>query len=163
MNKEKGFTLVELLITVVVLSILISMAIPSFRELMDKNAVTTAANDLLSSVLIARSEAIKRETPVVIQPVGGWGTRYRVFNDLNNNNKYNKNKEAPLILDQRLSSSSPTITANGAVANYIRFSPRGRASLNPGSDFFTITKGSTTRHVCFSATGRPRIQEASCS
>ena len=162
-RRNSGFTLLEVLIAVTVLSILMALAIPSFREMMDRNAVTTAANDLLSSILIARSEAIKRESPVVIAKVGDWGSRYRVFNDLNNNNKYNKSSEAPLILDHRSSNSSVTITGNGVAADHIRFNSRGRASLTTNQDFFSITKGSATRYVCFSATGRPRIQEASCS
>ncbi len=163
MSKQRGFTLVELLMTVVVLSILIALAVPSFREMMDKNAVTTAANDLLSSVLIARSEAVKRESPVVIRKVSSWGSRYQVFNDLNGNNNFNASTESPVILDNILPDSSVTITGNGAASTYIRFNPRGRASLTTSNDYFSISKGSATRYICFSATGRPRIQEASCS
>ena len=63
--RTQGFTLVELLMTVTVLGILTALAVPSFRGMMDRNAVTTTANDLLSSILLARSESIKREQPVI--------------------------------------------------------------------------------------------------
>ncbi|WP_294053714.1 prepilin-type N-terminal cleavage/methylation domain-containing protein, partial [Thiolapillus sp.] len=39
--RTQGFTLVELLMTVTVLGILTALAVPSFRGMMDRNAVTT--------------------------------------------------------------------------------------------------------------------------
>ena len=163
MGKQQGFTLVEVMITVLVLSILIALAIPSFREMMDRNAVVTAANDLLSSILLTRNESVKQEKNVVIRKNASWSKGYKVFADINGDNKYQSNIEAPLLLEQQTSNPTATITGNGAVAKFIRFTPRGRATLNPGNDFFTISKGNQTRYLCFSPTGRPRIQEGSCS
>jgi len=159
MRTEQGFTLVELLITVVVLSILVALAVPNFRGLMDRNAVVTQANDLISGILLARSEAIKRELPVVIRQVGSWNTQWIVFNDLNGNNNYNSATEAPRILNNQQTANSVTITGANNAATFIRFNSRGRATMAPGEDSFTITRNSSTRYICFSATGRPRVQE----
>jgi len=163
MNKQRGFTLVELLMTVVVLSILVALAVPSFREMMDRNAVTTAANDLLSSLLLARSEAVKQEKNVIIRRGTAWKSRFYAFADENNDNTYQAGTDGPLIIDRRVNDTTVNINGNGAITTFIRFNSRGRASLSPGADFFTISKNDQTKYVCFSPTGRPRIQEDSCS
>ncbi len=59
-----GFTIVELMITVSVASILLAVAVPSFNQLMVTNRLTTQANDFVSALNYARSEAIKRNTSV---------------------------------------------------------------------------------------------------
>ncbi|WP_457674906.1 GspH/FimT family pseudopilin [Thiolapillus sp.] len=163
MNKQRGFTLVELLMTLVVLSILMALAIPSFQKMMDRNAVTTTANDLLSSILLARSESVKQEKRVVVRRGSSWSEQFYVFADENNNNTYEAATDGPLIVDYRKNNPTVTISGNGTAANFIRFNSRGRATLSPGNDFFTINRNNETRYVCFSPTGRPRIQENSCS
>ena len=55
-----GFTLVELMITLVVVLVLIMIAVPSFRTITLSNKLTTTANDVVGAINIARMEAIKR-------------------------------------------------------------------------------------------------------
>jgi len=55
----KGFTLVELMITLAVAAILLVIAVPSFRSIMLSSRLDTAANDLIASLNTARMEAIK--------------------------------------------------------------------------------------------------------
>lgn len=61
-----GFTLVELLVAIAVASILLTVAVPSFRTLLQNNRMTTHVNELLSDVNFARSEAIKRRSNITI-------------------------------------------------------------------------------------------------
>jgi type IV fimbrial biogenesis protein FimT len=63
-NKQKGFTLIELLITVVVLGILIALAAPSFFEILERRKIVGATDLLHSDLLFAKTETIKRNTPV---------------------------------------------------------------------------------------------------
>jgi type IV fimbrial biogenesis protein FimT len=56
----RGFTLTELMVTVAIASILVAMAVPSFRGLTISNALTTAANDVVGALNLAKTEAIKR-------------------------------------------------------------------------------------------------------
>lgn len=56
---ERGFTLVELAVTVAVLAILCAMAVPSFTGLVRSNRLSGTANDLIVAFQTARSEAIK--------------------------------------------------------------------------------------------------------
>ena len=56
----RGFTLVELAITLVVATVLLVIAVPSFRNITNANRLTTAANEMVGSLNLARMEAIKR-------------------------------------------------------------------------------------------------------
>lgn len=61
-----GFTLIELMIVLVISSILLTMAVPSFSEVMRNNRLTTATNNLVTSFNLARSEAIKRRSNITV-------------------------------------------------------------------------------------------------
>jgi len=65
-NSAGGFTLVETLIAVALAAILITVAIPSFREVTMNNRILTDTHALTASFFVARSEAIKRGAPVSI-------------------------------------------------------------------------------------------------
>lgn len=56
----RGFTIVELLVTVTLAAILLSIAVPSFRQLMVSNRLTAQANEIVAAINFARSEAVKR-------------------------------------------------------------------------------------------------------
>lgn len=56
----RGFTLIELMITLAVAVILIMIAVPSFRSITLSNKLTTTANDIVGAINTARMEAIKR-------------------------------------------------------------------------------------------------------
>lgn len=55
----RGFTLVELIVTVAVFAILMAVAVPSFQTTMQRNRLTTQANELLAAVQASRSEALR--------------------------------------------------------------------------------------------------------
>ncbi|HNQ03959.1 MAG TPA: GspH/FimT family pseudopilin [Thiobacillaceae bacterium] len=61
-----GFTMIELLITIVVAAILMTVAIPSFLDFVRNNRLTAQANDLVLGLTYARSEAVKRGVRVTV-------------------------------------------------------------------------------------------------
>ncbi|ULU24871.1 GspH/FimT family pseudopilin [Dyella terrae] len=63
-RREQGFTLVEMVITLVVAAILIAVAVPSFSNMINTNRLTTATNAMVGALNTARMEAIKRNGSV---------------------------------------------------------------------------------------------------
>src|SRR5688572_32614094 len=65
-SREGGFSLVELMVTVTVLALLMGIGVPTFRDVSLGSRLSASANDLLASVQLARSEAIKRNVAVTL-------------------------------------------------------------------------------------------------
>ncbi|ADC70729.1 pre-pilin like leader sequence [Thioalkalivibrio sp. K90mix] len=79
-TRRKGFSLVELMITIAVLVILISLAAPHFSTLVENHRTSSTTNALASALNLARSEAVRRGLDAAVCPDGndwedGWETR----------------------------------------------------------------------------------------
>ncbi len=68
MEGNRGFTLIELIVTMVVAGILFAMAVPSFVSIINNDNATTQANDLIGMLTYARSEAVKQDAQVTVCP-----------------------------------------------------------------------------------------------
>ncbi|PKM43219.1 MAG: pilus assembly protein [Gammaproteobacteria bacterium HGW-Gammaproteobacteria-1] len=71
MKNVRGFTLVELIITLAVMAIALALAIPSFQTLFENNRTTTQANELVAAMNLARSEAIRIGASVSVEAAPG--------------------------------------------------------------------------------------------
>ena len=77
--KNRGFTLIEMMVTLVVLTILLSIGLPSFQGAIRDNRVTTKTNELIAAINLARSEAIRRGEQVDVSPnAGDWNQGWTV-------------------------------------------------------------------------------------
>ena len=71
--KLKGFTLIELMITLTVLGIIAAIALPSFKSILDGRKLVGAGDNLYSALQYARSESIKQNTDIQFQVnAGAW-------------------------------------------------------------------------------------------
>ncbi len=64
MNSSKGFSLIELIIVVAIIGIIAMIGVPSYGNMMERNRVVSASNNLLGAMQLARSEAATRHTEV---------------------------------------------------------------------------------------------------
>src|SRR5262245_52570424 len=63
-SRQHGFTLWELLMTLLIAGILLGIGVPNVMEFSRNAAMTAAANDFVTAALQARTEAVKRQAPV---------------------------------------------------------------------------------------------------
>jgi type IV fimbrial biogenesis protein FimT len=154
-----GFTLVEAMITITVMLVLMSVAVPSFRDASHRGQLRTAANDLVTSVHFARSEAIKRNAPVTMctssdgvncSAQGGWQQGWIVRSD---------------VTLRQQSASPRDVRINAGGINNLTFQPTG---VDATSAVFTVCRtpaGSSDeqRRVTIDATGRPSVRKTTGS
>ena len=74
---QKGFTLIEMMVTVAILAIILGIGVPSFQTLIERNRVSAASNKLFTALTTARSEAIRRGQNITLSRTGdswagGW-------------------------------------------------------------------------------------------
>jgi type IV fimbrial biogenesis protein FimT len=172
----RGFTILELMITIAVAGVLAAVAIPNMRDFIRNGRLTAVANDLQRSAQIARSEAIKRQRNVVVcasddpssatpacsyDAFSGW----IVFQDTNSNWQFDEDE---LVIERHdlVHESLTVINDNDAIMSY---SAAGFA--NPADDQTPsrtivicdsrgnrqIGNNSTARAVLIEATGRSRV------
>lgn len=88
LTKVLGFTVFELMVAVLVLAVLSAIAVPNFRATVQNNRLTSQANELITALQLARSEAIKIARPVSVCPSsngtscgGSWAQGWIVVQD----------------------------------------------------------------------------------
>jgi len=91
---NRGFTLMELLVTMAVAAILLAIAVPNFQSFFNRNRVVTVTNDFITAVNYARSEAIKggaittlcmSSSGVACTGNSGWSNGWIIWVDRNAN------------------------------------------------------------------------------
>ena len=142
-----GFTVVEMLTAIAVLGLLAMFAVPSFRELAASQRVQTAATDLQTSLLLARSEAIKQNADVTMSPVSGWTGGWVIT-------------AAGENIDMR--SVAPRISISGPASVSYRYNGRIAGVTVPK---FTVSDDDTSLQRCVQVnlTGQPIVKKAACS
>jgi type IV fimbrial biogenesis protein FimT len=115
---HQGFTLIELMVTLVVASILLGVMAPSFVDLIKNSRLTAQINELSAALNLSRSEAIKRGAVVTIcssndqsSCSGSWQDGWIVFEDTDGNDSVNGNDT--LILVHGSLSESTTLNYTG--------------------------------------------------
>jgi len=82
--QQRGFTLIELMVTVSVAAVLLAVAAPSFSRLIASNRITTQSNEFVGGLNLARAEAVRQGQGVSIRSESAgidFGTGWKVFKD----------------------------------------------------------------------------------
>ncbi len=171
-KSTKGFTLIELMVTVALIGVLMSIAAPSFTGIQRNSVLTSTANNILAALNVARAEALKRNATVGFAPTSGnnLNAGYVVFVDKNYNNKYDTGDEV-LFNYPSISTLYPYITitsnATNSVINYSSTGylvGAGSTMMIQETDITVATNDVTpvqikfeTRKVKIAITGRVRV------
>ena len=170
-REQRGFTLTEVTVVLAILGLLAAIATPSFSTLIERWRVRQAVEDLVGSLSLARSEAIRRGGGVVLRrnmpndtecpgtPVGAaeWGCGWTSFVDANGNGALDSGEERLRI------SHAPrqVLVRRSANVSFIRLNRWGEDGL--GAYGFVVQSlhrpdGSSTA-ICVSSGGRIDIRE----
>ncbi|WP_018233041.1 GspH/FimT family pseudopilin [Thioalkalivibrio thiocyanodenitrificans] len=172
MPREHGFTLIDLMVTLAVAAILVTVAVPGLTGLVAEQRVITTTNRFVTALHLTRSEAVRRGTRVTLCAStdgqtcsspddfsGGWLVR-----------------EGPApggsLVDGageviRVFSGHPSLTVigNQGVPGYISYLGTGETRRLSGAlqmGTVEICGGERARRVIISSTGRPRVETAGC-
>lgn len=166
--RNKGFTLIELMITLAIAAILLVVGIPSFRDLMIRSRLSGQVQEFYGVINFARSEAIKRGNFVSIcksadgsQCGGNWSDGWIIFENKDNDSPAVRDdvggaNEEPLLRIFPALSSGYTLNANGNFTNYVTFDRIGMAN-NIGTFVFCANSDETKAKAIVVSKTRPRI------
>ena len=139
-KNSRGFTLPELMITMGVIAIVLSTAVPSVNSMIKDNRLATQLNSVVTHIHIARAEAAKRDVRVILcrstspdattPSCGGvtrvWESGYIVFaDDGNYSNKVYDAGTDTLLMRGQAAASGIKMHTNVTWNNNLEFNPDG--------------------------------------
>ena len=172
MKQRNGFTLVELIVTLAVISVVTAMGLPMFERMITNSRLTSQSNDFISALLYARTEAVKRGTRVTLcksasgtacTTSGYWSKGWIVFSDTGTVATVDGNDTV-----LRRGVSLPEVfsfSGSANVADYVSYIPTGRTQMADGtaqSGTLTLSHAHLSdldRRISISRTGRARVQD----
>lgn len=175
-NAQAGYSLLELITVVVIAGIMLSVAVPSMLYTIRNNRLAAYTNDLTTTLMLARAEAVKRNLPVGIcrsansgaatpsctsGGAAGWEIGWFVFADANRNSAFDAGE--PVLMRRDALSGSVTVSGNNNVANRLFYTTQGIVGT-AGMGTFTLQDSRPApdgvRTICVAVTGRPRLLPA---
>jgi type IV fimbrial biogenesis protein FimT len=184
-SRSAGFTILEIMIAVTILSILLGIAVPSFTAIIRQNRLATETNEILAAAAIARSEAVKRGSPVSLCAAADdtlsacaavndqWSNGWIVFADDVGAAGVIDTDADPNTLDDTViqvweSSTPQQITVRNVDRRFVTYRGDGSTTLNAGAEIvFTVFPANCTgadgaRTVTVFTVGRASSARVAC-
>lgn len=142
---QRGFTVLELVITMSIAAILLAIAIPSFSYVTKSNRMSGQINDLLADMQFARAEAVKEGSDVVVCSSANqtscsgsatWQTGWIVFSDQNRDGLLEAGE--PVLRVVSALSGNDTLQPQDGTTSAVRFNRDGFAIALPGGALFKL-------------------------
>ena len=130
-GRDRGFTLVEMMISLVVLAILIVVGAPAFSELIKNNRMLSNVYAIRAALNGSRSEALAQRTPVTLCrsqngtscSAGDWNVGFIAFLDVNEDGVVDDPNDEPIFLSKVIDNDSLVITYDSG--DLVQFNSRG--------------------------------------
>jgi prepilin-type N-terminal cleavage/methylation domain-containing protein len=152
MPRNKGFTLIELMIVIAILSIMAAIAIPGWLSWRDGAKIRGAASSLKADFERAKLRAVRVNGNVCVLFTGN--TTYQIFTDLNEDSSLDAGEDT---IANRTLPAGVSITGNTFSANRMSFNSRGIPDGSAGT--VTLTSAGGKRFdVVVSMFGRVRME-----
>lgn len=168
-----GISIVELVVSLAVVSILVTTGVPAFSSIIQSNRINESAFDMLGTINLARTEAVKRRTRVVLcrsaDPTlatpgcGGsantWTTGWLVFASGDSNNTYEAGTDTLLGIGLA-DSSNLTVITNSTSNNNLEYNSDGTTNESGGTARFAVCDkrgGAWGRQINVPPHGRPKF------
>jgi len=167
-NTNSGFSLVELMVTVALISVVVAFAIPSMTEFSKNDRLTTNVNTLVGHLAYARSEAVKRSVQVSLcvssnsstaAPSctgGNWEDGWMIYIDADGDNAFTAGEEVLRV--QAALEGNNTLVSGGGIVNQVIYDYRGFAAATGTFLLCDNRPGPYGKTVTISNTGRVRAQ-----
>lgn len=158
MSREQGFTLVELLFTLAIVTIALSVATPSFTELLRNQRARTATHELRQAIDFTRESAVHSGRPISIVAISGnWANGWEVMVDADNTGTRSEHKP---LLASHATLNGVRVLADSTSSRYLHFTPRGNG-IQPNGAFHSGTltvcgEGSSHYRIVINKAGRIR-------
>lgn len=165
-----GFTLLEMLVTLMLLAVLTAAAAPSFRDLLQGNLAAAHAEALMTSLTLARSEAIKRNLRVVLcksadgticTTAGDWAQGWLAFVDRDSDGTLDAGED---VFRTQAALPGEFTLRNTNARDWYAYRPDGSAASSGGlvTGTFRVCPptgdSSRARRVVTNITGRPVVR-----
>ncbi len=164
--ETKGFTLIELMVTVAIAGIILTIGVPSFSQVLKNSRLASNTNSLIATLNLARSEAVKRKVKVFVRRKGSvsqnWDDGWDVFIDLNANEVFDDGTDTLLKTFSSITDGY-TLRTGANYDDWIAFLPSGfndgSGSSNNDSFGLCAVAGDTesSRKISVNKVGRARV------
>ncbi|OWG40480.1 prepilin-type cleavage/methylation domain-containing protein [Stutzerimonas stutzeri] len=161
-NRNQGFTLLELVTTLAVLSIVLIVALPTFASAIDSVRERTQVNQLVADIHFARTRAITTRRPVSIcageaacSGHAKWSGPLSVFDDINGNGTLD-DKDTPIRVST-VATNYQWNWKNFRKQPHLTFKPNGTTHSLNGS-FVLCRRGMALKKIVINITGRVKLE-----